>query len=279
MKKLFINWKDLFKNEKIYKAEKIKFSELMTHTEKMKEAKTGLLAFLLFVALFAFLIFSEVNATPSGPDSAVIESNTTKGSVGAYTLNISGGRVVVFNMSSQIQDIRWKAFIGRVTGSFTLDDASGSTVYDWSLATVAGEVYATRNSSTINWNNLTCASVADLNEENSELGHTSLADNLTATFNITAEATHEEFFVAARNISQNSCPTLNTYVANNTQDTYFEEVALYESVGGNMVFATILEQDAYGYDNRTYDFQMIVPEVGTPGWDGATAYYLYVELS
>ncbi len=32
MKKLFINWKDLFKNEKIYKAEKIKFSELMTHT-------------------------------------------------------------------------------------------------------------------------------------------------------------------------------------------------------------------------------------------------------
>jgi len=111
------------------------------------------------------------------------------------------------------------------------------------------------------------------------MGHTSPADNLTATFNITTGATHREFFVASRNITQNTCPTLNTYVNNATQDNVFEEVALFEYLGGNIVYATILENDATGYDGRPYDFQMIVPERGTPGWDGATAYYLYVELS
>lgn len=245
----------------------------------MKEAKTGLLGLLLFVALFALLLFEVVNAAPVGPDTVVIESNTTKGTQGAYNLNISGGRVAVVNLSATTQNPRWKAFIGRVTGSFTLDDAGGSSVYDWTLASVAGEVYATRNSSSITWNNLTCASATTLNTENTRLGHTSTADNLTATFNITSGATHDEFFVASRNISRNSCPTLNTYVNNATQDSTFEEVALYEYLGGNIVYATVLEQDAAGYDGRPYDFQMIVPEVGTPGWDGATAYYLYVELS
>jgi hypothetical protein len=246
----------------------------------MKEVNNGLLAFLLFIALFAFLISDLVSAAnPVGPDSVVIESNTTKSSVGSYTLNVSGGRVVVFNMSSEIQNTRWKAFIGRVSGSFTLDDAMGSTVYDWSLATITGEVYATRNSSSITWTNLTCASVANLNTENTRMSQTSSADNLTATFNISSGATHDEFFVASRNISQNTCPTLNTYVANQSQDTRFEEIALYEYMGGNIVYASILEQDAYGYDNRTYDFQMIVPENGAAGWSGATAYYLYVEIS
>lgn len=239
----------------------------------------GAYAFFLFVMLFVLLFFNLVTASPTGPDSVVIEKNQTKSASAAYVLNTSGGYVTIMNFTANIQNPRWKAFVGRVSGSFTLDDSGGSTVYDWSLATIAGEVYATRNSSTINWNNLTCASVPNLNLENTRMGLTSSADNLTATFNVSTGATHEEFFVASRNISRNSCPTLNTYVANNTQDNYFEEVALFESAGNNVVYATVLERSVYGYDNRTYDFQMIVPEVGTPGWDGATAYYLYVELS
>lgn len=239
----------------------------------------GLFASFLFVMLFLFLFFDLAAAAPVGPDEVVIEKNETKGSNSAFMLNTSGGYVTVFNITANIQNTRWKAFVGRVSGSFTLDDAGGSTVYDWSLATVAGEVYATRNSSTINWNNLTCASVDNLNTENTAMDLNSPADNLTATFNISSGATHEEFFVASRNISENSCPTLNTFVANQSQDSSFEEVALWEAIGNNAVFATVLEEDEYGYDNRTYDFQMIVPEKGTPGWDGATAYYLYVELS
>ena len=163
-----------------------------------------------------------------------------------------------------------------MSGSFTLDDSSGSTIYDWSIATVGGEVYATRNSSTIVWTTVGCANTSNLESENSALGHSSADDNITATF---SGSTHVEFFVGAVNISQNSCPTLNTYVGNSSQDSSFEEIALYESTGGNLVYATILEDDVVGFDGDVYDFQMIVPEVGTPGFSGSTAYYLYVELS
>ena len=44
----------------------------------------------------------------------------------------------------------------------------------------------------------------------------------------------------------------------------------------------IIEQNADGYRGQlgeTYDFQMIVPEVGLDSWTSSTAYYFYVELS
>jgi len=50
------------------------------------------------------------------------------------------------------------------------------------------------------------------------------------------------------------------------------------SDGVNTVYATIMEEDVTGYDGSKYDFQMIVPEDGSPGFSGATAYYIYVEI-
>ena len=86
----------------------------------------------------------------------------------------------------------------------------------------------------------------------------------------------------------------------NTNDD-FEEVLLYDggyqgsnvSNGGinqtnntnfkNIVYASIIEEDAHGYrgnaDNQTYDFQMLLPEVGLSSWTSSTPYYFYVELS
>jgi hypothetical protein len=62
----------------------------------------------------------------------------------------------------------------------------------------------------------------------------------------------------------------------------FEEIALYdgatEAGGGNIIYASILEEDVAGYDGATYDFQMIVPENGLSTFSSRTAYYLYVEL-
>ncbi len=223
-----------------------------------------------------FISYASAASTPQGPESVDILANETKGAVTAYELNVSGGYITTINITSSTQNVRWKAIVGDVGGKFTLDDTTGSTIYDWTMTSVAGEVYATRNSSTITWTNLTCATTANLEAENANLSHTSPDDNITATF---SDTTHAEFFVATVNISANSCPTLNTYVNNASQDTSFEEVVLYEAVGGNIVYATILEQDATGFDGQTYDFQMIVPENGAEGFSGATAYYLYVELS
>ena len=49
--------------------------------------------------------------------------------------------------------------------------------------------------------------------------------------------------------------------------------------GTSLIYATIIENQADGFDENNYDFQMIVPENATDGFNGATAYYLYVEIS
>jgi hypothetical protein len=52
-----------------------------------------------------------------------------------------------------------------------------------------------------------------------------------------------------------------------------------------VIYAALIENDVSGYngndpvDNTTYDFQMLVPEVGTDTWTSSTAYYFYVELT
>mgnify|MGYP001587441008 FL=1 len=111
------------------------------------------------------------------------------------------------------------------------------------------------------------------------MNHTQVNDNITRTFNNGINGSHSSFFVATANILANSCPTLNTYVNNATQDTDFEEIVLYEPAGSNTIYATIMEEDTTGFDNAKYDFQMIVPEIGYQGFSGSTAYYIYVELT
>lgn len=226
--------------------------------------------FALFLMIF---LFSFVIAAPVGPDDIEFNSNETKTVAAAQMVNISGGYIASYNLTATIQNPRWKAFIGEVTGSFTLDDSSGSTIYDWTLSSITGRVYSTRNDSTLSWALVNCSNVTSLEEENVNMVHTNTDDNITATFD---DNTHGSFYVGAVNIEANSCPTLNTYVNNATQDSSFEEVALITEE--NIVYATLLEENAVGYDGNTYDFQMIVPENGTVGFSGATAYYLYVEI-
>jgi hypothetical protein len=230
---------------------------------------------LLVLGLFIFLFSSFVRADPAGlnGNNVVILNNETMSSSG-YLLNFTGGRIVTINISGTIQNSRWKAFVGWVSGSFTLDDSTSSRIYDWTINTLAGEVYTTRNSSTISWTSLACASTANLESENSKLGFTNPDDNITRTFSST---THRGFFVAGVNISKNSCThTLNTYQNNNSQDAAFEEIALYEAAGGNTVYATIMENKTTpGFDSVNYDFQMLAPESTS---SDVTPYYLYIEL-
>lgn len=239
------------------------------NTVKKKREVIFLLA-LLGVTLFSMGVLA---VDPVGPDSVSLGSNETGVSASAYTLNISGGYIQKLNLTANVQDPRWKAFVGEVFGTFSLDDASGSTIYDWSLSTVTGNVYATRQSGSVSWSSIVCANTTTLEEENVAMNHTNVDDNITATF---SGSTHDAFYVGGVQITANSCPTLNTYVNNATQDVTFEEMSLYD--GSNIIYSTILEQDSTGYDGGSYDFQMIVPEKGIPGYSGATAYYLYVEL-
>jgi len=202
---------------------------------------------LLFVTLFLFVFLSFVSALPNTADSIVVEANETKGVGTGLLFNLTGGRLATINISASTQNPRWKGFVGQVSGSFTLDDSTGSTVFDWALATVSGEVYAARNQTSLAWTSIKCANTTLLEAENVLMDHTSSDDNITKTFN---NATHAEFFVGDVNISVNSCPTLNTYQLNATQDDVFEEIALTDSTienitAGNMIYATIFFFNTY----------------------------------
>lgn len=243
--------------------------------EKQKPTKTE--NHIVFTILFFSILFltSQTLATPTGPSNINITANETKSLTTGQEINISGGIISKVNITASVQNPHWKAFVGWIDGKFTLDDSSGSTIYDWTLSSVGGEVYATRQSGAIEWGTLTCATTAEIEAEDTALSHTG-EDNINSTF---TPANNSQTFVAAgTTIAANDCSSTNTYVNSGDQDTVFEEVILHDET--DIIFATILEDDVIGYDGSTaYDFQMLVPEVGSETWSSSTAYYLYVELS
>ena len=233
---------------------------------------------LILIIIFLSINIKIINAEPSGPTITFI-SNETKNPAAAALINTSGGSITMVILNGTTQNPRWKAYVGNITGTLTLDDANDNTIFDWTLTDVIGEIYATRTSSTINWSGVNCSNSTHIANENIALNHTNKDDNITATFDGT---THQGFFTGTREILANTCFSVHTYVNSTSQTANFEEIVLYDGTNetnGNIVYATPLEQDAYGFDNNTYDFQMIVPEVGLATWTSSTAYYFYAELT
>jgi hypothetical protein len=234
----------------------------------------------ILIAVFMLLgiIFIEnAIAAPSGPTITFI-ANETKNPSNAALINTSGGTITTVVLNATTQNPRWKAYVGNVTGSLTLDDADDNSLFDWTLTSVLGEVYATRFSGSINWTGTNCSNQTHIDLEQKALNQTNRDDNITTTF---SDSTHDGFFVGTSEILADTCFAVHTYVNSTNQSDRFQEVILYDGTNetnGNIIYATPLEQDAYGFDNNTYDFQMIVPEIALPSWTGSTGYYFYVEL-
>ena len=247
----------------------------------MKKSQITILVALLFV----ILVF-KAYATPVGPTIKEI-SNTTKTAAGPTMVNgthngtaegKAGGYIFTINLSSEQQNNRWKAYVGNVSGKLVLAGADNYAIYDWSLtSSLTGEIYATRASSTITWGNVNCSNITQIESENTAMSHTNPNDNITATF---PTQDNKEFELAGGTIVANDCYTTNLYVDGSAPvDDSFEEVLLHD--GTNMIYTAIIEEDhdAYMNSDEPYDFQMIVPEIGTGSWESSTAYYFYVELA
>jgi len=247
----------------------------------MKKSQIIILSALLFI----ILVF-RAYATPVGPTITEI-GNTTKAEANPTMLNSThngtaegkaGGYIFTINLSSDQQNKRWKAYVGNVSGKLVLAGADNYAIYDWSItSSLTGEVYATRSSSTITWSSINCSNLTHIEAENTALNHTNANDNITATF---PTKDNDGFDVGTVTIIAATCYTTNLYVDGSAPgDDSFEELLLYD--GTNMVYTSIIEQnhDAYMNSDETYDFQMIVPEVGLASWESSTAYYFYVELT
>jgi hypothetical protein len=66
------------------------------------------------------------------------------------------------------------------------------------------------------------------------------------------------------------------YNGTGASSSSFQEVVL--SDGSNLVYTSLLANDANGFDNKTHDFEMIVGENGHLGDTTSTPYYFYLEL-
>jgi hypothetical protein len=255
---------------------------------------------MLFVGIVIWLILALVivYATPIAPTINNISVSTmgAAGSAGGlvnYSGNgtHAGGYIFTLQISSLIQNRRWKGFVGTVTGRLTLDDGDGYTIFDWDQYSgqVGGEIYATRSAAIVNWSNINCtwgylntSNKTVLENENVAMFLNSSSDNITRTFNDTL---HPQLSIAGDVIPANSCFSTKTYIHDrkNTSLDTFTEILLYDgsnSANGKIIFATIIDSlSQYGYRNDTnYSFQMILPENGSTSAAGVTPYYFYVEL-
>ena len=241
------------------------------HTDLARIAFASALLGVLVLSLLSFVRF--VSADPAGTQ-ITFNSSTTATATPPGARNDSGGTLNTLLLNTLQQDSAWKAYLGNVTGSLTLDDPVGNTIYNWALLTISGKVYASRSNS-ITWANINCSNQTYVDSEQTALSFASSdSDSINRTFNST---NHQSFLTAARNMT--GCRSTATFVNDTRQaqvaSALFQEVLL--SDGTNSVYATLINTAQRGFNNQSLDFQMIVPQskaTSTP-----TQFYFYVELS
>jgi len=231
------------------------------------------------IAIAVFLIIVLLTYTYGQPAGAQISYNVseTKTPAAAQYLNTSGGSFTTIILSSETQNLRWKAYAGNVTGVLTLDDSGDYSIYQWGLTEVTGEVYATRANESITWASIACATDNQIETEDTNMNHTSSnEDSINSTF---SSQIHKAFTVGVVPILQSDCRSTFTWANDSAQtpavDAPFAEVLLHD--GSNLVYTTFIDDDTQGFNYNNYDFQMIVAERGVASYPN-TRYYFYMEL-
>ncbi|MEK6946851.1 MAG: hypothetical protein AABX32_04555, partial [Nanoarchaeota archaeon] len=113
-----------------------------------KNSKLNTLFLIIALSTIFSLILTAVHAVPAGPTLTVFGNQTkvvANGTKVNSTLNGTtspGGYIFTAILDSTQQNTRWKGYVGNVTGTLTLDDASANTLFAWTLTSVTGEVYA-----------------------------------------------------------------------------------------------------------------------------------------
>lgn len=200
----------------------------------------------------------------------------------------------------------WHGYFGNVSGTVMLADSGDNVMYNWSLASPEGEVYASTNNSVV-WVYIQClnfTSDGTYGDDTGNAGSTSLhGTNLTIlmdqfgvdqgdvdapnnTFSLagTHESgeglTHDQFYTNNFNFSAGECLSTHLFAASNSsEDSKFQEVLLYDPSTSSVVFTSILDEETpLGFDAKPHDFEMLVLENGHLTDTSPTPYYFWVEL-
>jgi hypothetical protein len=263
-------------------------------------SKKNVISFVSILLVLSLLaILPMVFAVEPFGASVTPTSNTRAAPDEAGNHSAYAGNVSELVMSGFSNTQTWQGYYGNVTGTVQLADSNDFVMYNWTLTTPSGEVYASTNG-TVSWTNIQCFNFTadgDFTSESGNGGTTSLYGtnlsqlelayniNLTAvdgvdeTFTLSGAGTHDLFYTANQQFSEGECR--NTRVFDDTGagvTNKYEEVLLYEPVTTSVVFAAILEDDAAGFNSKTSDFEMLVLEDGHGTDVAATVYYFFVEL-
>ena len=245
----------------------------------------------IMILLFVIIISGIAIAVPSNPDSISVsdsERRTQFGGESVQTLGAQAGNVTELTVTSTTNSKRWQGYYGNISGTITLDNAQNWTLYEWvGDISPQGEILAA-DAQVSNWSGLICANLSALyrgyNCSESPNGQclnlTELQDkfggpygggeSVNATFTSTANIQLDTGLLQ-------SCPSTNSFSVGSAQAKNWTEVLLMENKTETVVFASIINASTLGFDNTSWDFQMIVGDDGDDLL--TTTYYFYVELS
>ena len=229
----------------------------------------------LVAVLFLFGISFAV-AIPNGASSVTEESSSTLSATSPENHSAIAGNLTELTIYGDSVTQSWQGYYGNVSGAIRLADSSGDPMYNWSLASPQGEIFASIADS-ITWTAIQCfnwATNGTTLESNYNIA-TTAADGVNETFSTTVG--HEAFVVGTTSFAEDDCMGTRIFDSTGTGvDQNFEEVLLHD--GANTVFAALLEEDTTGFDDNPHDFEMIVLEDGHSGDTDTTPYFFYVEL-
>jgi hypothetical protein len=257
---------------------------------------------MIFLILFLFIYFCFISGvlsiTPFGANYTQSSSERAQEDL-PQSIPAQAGNVTEINIFGYSVTQSWQGYYGNISGSIMLSDANDNVMYNWSLASPEGEIYASRNDS-LNWGAIQCFNFTangGYADDSSQRGNTSRygmnlsqletlynlssddVDGVDETFNLFGAATHDLFYTNSLRFDEGECRSTRIYGdLGNGQNNEFEEVLLYEPFARSVVFTSLLEQNLGGFDNRTHDFEMMVLEDGHGADTSPVSYYFYVEL-
>jgi hypothetical protein len=256
----------------------------------------------IIIALLSLATYA--SAVPAGPRSIDRPYDTRWPTWDPITQEAIAGNVSELNFNASTITRTYQGYVGNVSGYIVLGDTNNNTLYDWTLASPQGEIYAVASVTPPSWDTVICAPPAEIVFEDARLGVNEAIDedSVNSTFvqngapdqiaRFGGDLGHPSFWTASQNILEDACPVATLYEGDGTPSTDFKEVLLSDNVntgaGGFIIYTALISHtinpygDSTGFDDRVYDFEMMVGENGHGAQDGAgatsTTYWFYLEL-
>ena len=189
-------------------------------------------------------------------------------SLNVSNLTAGGGNVTPLNLNGTSESNIWQGFFGEVNGGIVLESADGTSMYDWNVDTVAGEVLATRDLIS-DWSLINCTNQTQIYQEEARLNiSNSSTDGINDTY---LNTTHPSFEVAGRTMT--GCRS--TLTDNSTDEKVVFWNVLLNTDAVTTIYTSLIDDEEIGFNGTATDFQLLVPVNVTLG---QAIYNIYVEL-